>query len=647
MKKLIIVCLIIAAILQLNNTALARQINFEITVREKASDNDSLYILIEDRTVQVREDIKTGVFITNFTLDLAATYNDSGLFNCNFSLFTLGPQAQTFFKEFRSHAGAIFFLENVRGKGKTIYRVGISPVSIDTTDQTREACNYDYRKDGVWQFDPSAHFDFYYIPKSLGDARWNLLRDFVEINYKDFKELFQLSFPGKINYFLAPCLLPEVIWDKRMGYAIDPPRSNVFALYTHQHNTVDAVPAYLLRIYRYMGYAPPLLAEGLAGYFEFPHYYASLLKDSNQLSPPAKIIKTVDYYRLPELQGFSAASSFVKFLIDTYGWSKFTQLYQEATDLNLANLFDKYYDISLDSLEKQWNHLLDTVTFKTGIYRYFYEREQFIQRQHGMDQMLVELKKRMDSFEDSTYVLSEEGWNRYMRGDYEAARDIYEQLLKLVPNNSNQLMIFGNLLLIDGQYDSARIIYDRLLRVDSTAKTALYKIGESFYWENRFDSAESYFLRDLNEDPSQLSSASAAVMLGELMLTEGDTSSAKYYYEQALQVMEQVYQYGKTRPSFLLRLGQAHLGLSLCGESSLKTAKSFLEPALYFEVHPTRVIFVSRILRELGRLYDFEGERDKAIEHYQQALSYPLSPGFATQVRQYIITPFTGFGPEQ
>ncbi len=621
-----------------------RQLNFEITVRERDPDHDSLYVLIEDKLIRIQEDIKTTTFIVNFTLDITASYNDTGYFDCDFSLFTLGPQAQTFFKQFRSQAGAIFFLENVRGKGETVYRVGISPVFVDSSETAHKDCDYDYREDGIWRFDPSAHFDFYYVPKSLGDARWNQLRDFVEVNFKDFKELFQLNFPGKINYFLAPCLLPEVVWDERMGYAIDPPRSNAFALYTHQHNTVDAVPAFMVRIYRFMGYAPPLLAEGLAGYFEFPHYFARKLKQSDQLSPPSTILKSVDYYRLPELNGFSAASSFVKFLIDTHGWGNFNQLFQAATDLTIADKFLEVYDISLDSLQTAWMNYLDTITFDKGMFLYYYERERFIHRWHGMDEMMAELKNRMTTFEDSTAVLSEEGWNLYMRGDYDAARKIFEVLLALVPNNSNNLIVFGNLLLIDGQYDSARVIYDRLLRLDTTATSALYKIGESYYWQDNADNAETYLLRDLGEDHSQLSNASAAILLGELMLTAGDSSSAEYYYQQALETMEQIYQFGKTRSPFLLRLGQAHLGLAMCGQSSLETAKSFLESALYFEVHPTRVIFVTRILRDLGRIYDLEGNREEAVERYRQALSYPLPPGFEKQVRQYIVTPFTGFG---
>ncbi len=641
---LIACCLLIATLSLAVDALAARRLNFDITVREKDPENDSLYVLIEDKLIQVQEGIKTTAFIVNFTIDLTASCDDSAYFDCNFSLFTLGPQAQTFFKKFRSQPGGIYFLENIRGKEETLYRVGVSPISVDSVEVNAEDCDFDFREDGVWDFDPSAHFDFYFIPKSLADARWNLLRDFVEINFKDFKEVFQLSFPGKINCFLSPCLLPEVVWDQRMGYAIDPPRSNLFVLYTHEHNTVDPVPAYLVKIYRFMGYAPPLLAEGMAGYFEFPHYYAQKLKETDELPPLSMILKSVDYFRLPELNNFSTASSFVKYLIDTYGFGRFTRLYRQSTDLTIIGQFSEVYGLSMDSLEIEWRHLLDTVAFSNGQFRYYYQREQYINRETGMDIFLGELKMRMDSFDDSAYVLSEEGWNLYMRGEYQKAREVYRTLLEMTPNNTAHLIVYGNLFLIDGRCDSARTIYDRLLTVDSTVKTALYKIGESYCWENKSDSAEKYLRRDFDEDKSQLSRSSSAILLGELMLTSGDTASAAYYYKQALELMEQVYQYGKTRSSFLLRLGQAHLGLAMCGESSLATAGSFLESALYFEVHPTRVIFVSRILRELGRLADLEGDRDKAIERYQTALLYPVPPGFEKQVRDYIVSPFTGYG---
>lgn len=621
----------------------SRLINCEITVREKMPGEDGRFVLIEKKNYAITEGIKNTTFIINFTLDLTVAINDSGNFDCEISLFTLGPQTQTFFKKFQSEPGGVYFVNNIRGKENVEYRVGISPVSIGGENSSEDICDFDFRRDGVWNFDPSAHFDFYFVPQSLADARWNLLRDFMEKNFKDYKELFQITFPGKINCFLSPCILPQVTWDTRMGYAIDPPRANCFVLYTHDHNTVDPLPAYLLRIYRFMGYSPPLLAEGMAAYFEFPHYYAQKLRLSNELPPLSMMIKSVDYFALPGHNNITAASSFSKFLIDVYSLSKFKILYKNASDLNLPAQVEALYEKPLEQLEEEWHQLLDTISFKDGFFQYFYEREMYINREAGMDLFLGEMKARMDSYSDTNYVYSQEGWNLYMRGDYDTSRSIYETLLRISPTNSNYLIIYGNLLLIDGQYDSALVMYDRLLTVDSTIKTALNKIGQTYYWQNMIDSARVYLLRDINEDPSQLSQASSAILLGELALADGDTAAAADYYNHALAAMEQIYQFGKTWPAYLLRIGQAHMGLAMCGEGSLATARSYLESALYFEVHPTRVIFMTRILKELGKLADLENQRNEAVGYYQKVLSYPLPPAFEAEVRRYIDSPFKGY----
>ncbi len=605
--------------------------------------DDGSFVLIEKKNYPIDEGVKNTSFIVNFTLDLTMDYNDSGYFDCQLSLFTLGPLSQTFFKQFQSEPGGVYFISNIRGKENVEYRVGISPVSIDTAGASDEECGYDFRQDGVWNFDPSAHFDFYFVPQSLADARWNLLRDFMEKNFKDYKELFQIAFPGKINCFLSPCILPQVTWDRRMGFAIDPPRSNCFVLYTHDHNTVDPVPAYLLRIYRFLGYAPPLLAEGMAAYFEFPHFYGKELRQSDQLPPVSMLLKSVDYYSLPGHNNISAASSFVKYLIDTYGLSKFKQLYKYSSDLKIENQFQEIYEKPLAELESGWHELLDTVTFSRGIIQYFYEKEMYINREDGMDLFLGELKQKMQTYTDTNFVYSQEAWNMYMRGDYDPSRTLYESLINISPTNSNYLIIYGNLLLIDGQYDSAVVMYNRLLAIDSTIKTALNKMGQTFYWQENLDSAQIYFLRDIDEDPSQLSQASSAIMLGELALAEGDTSVASDYYNHALASMEQIYQFGKSWPAYLLRIGQAHMGLAMCGEDNLGKAKSYLESALYFEVHPTRTIFITRILKELGKLADLENQREDALAYYQKALSYPLPPAFEREVREYVTEPFTGY----
>lgn len=634
--------MILIAVLLAEAAMSRRLVDFEVTVREKTA-TDSQYVLIEKKQFQIYEGIKTSVFMVNFTLDVTADGNDSGDVECRFSLFTLGPQTQTFFKEFVCKPGGIYFLENVRGKEGSSYRIGIAPLSFSPTT-AEEDCNYDFRADGIWNFDPSANFDIYFVPRTLGDARWNMLRDFVEISYKDFKQLYQLDFPGKINFFLAPCQLPEVVWDKRMGYAIDPPRSNCFTLYSHDYNTVDPFPAYLTRLYRSLGYAPPLLVEGMAGYFEFPHYYAQKLLRSTQLPPLTQLVKSVDYFSLPGVTNAVAAASFVKYLMDAYGGNRFLELYQQATDLTFKDSFAKVYGKNPAEVEKEWHSLLDTITFPYGQMRYSYERERFINREAGMDMFLTEMKSRMKTYDDSLFVLSEEGWNQYMKGDFTPARETYRQVLKLTPNNSSYLLVYGNLFLLDGRYDSARSEYDKTMAVDTTAKTALLKIGESYYWQGKMDSAEIALTRNVAEDKSQLSQSSAAILLGEIALTKGDTIAAVGHFDEALTLMQQVAEMGKSRSPFLMRMGEAHIGMAMCGKSSLGTARAYLESALYFEVHPTRAIFITRILSDLGMIADLEKNRDQAITYYQKALAYPMQPAMEERVRSYVVTPFTGFG---
>ncbi|MFH1700518.1 MAG: hypothetical protein ABIE07_08005 [Candidatus Zixiibacteriota bacterium] len=640
-RNLVAVCGLCLYIMVSSSLILARNIQCEITVREKNNDGD--YILIYKKNIDVEEGIKNTSFHVNFTIDLTTNFKGDSIYECEFSLYTLGPQPQNLFKKFHSLAGGIYFIEDVRGKNSTAYRVGISPLSIDTVSSTDQTCEYDYHADGVWRFDPSANFDFYYVPLTLGDIRWNLLREYIETTYKEFKKIFEQGFPGKINYFLSPCLLKEVQWDKRGGFAIDPTRSNCFALYSHNYNTIDAFPGILTRTYKYLGYSPPILAEGVAGYFDAAHYYARELKRKSELPPLANILRSIDYFNLPGYNNTSTAASFVKYLVDKHGLTRFIELYRKSTDLNIGGQFLPVYGITLDSLEADWHYLLDTVTIHSGHFHYFYERDKFIYNRPGMDIFLRELKNHMETTYDSTYAIGEEAWNMYMDGEYDTARTLYEYLIAHDPGDATRMMVFGNLLLIDGQYDSAQKIYDSVILIDSTAKSIFYKKGDTYFQMGNIEGAKTYLMRDLAENPSQLSRASSGILMGRISLSEGDTATAIDYFAGAIDDMEQIYKMGKSRPAYLLRLGQAHLGLALCENDKTSVAKSYLDQGIYFEVHPTRVIFATRLLLELGRVADLDGRREEAIALYQQILKYPLPPHFEQEVRSYILEPFRGF----
>lgn len=620
-----------------------RMINLDVTVREKQTGDSGQYIVIEKKPLQIQEGIKTTCFIVNFTLDLTVSRNDSGFFDCQFSLTTLGPQPQTFVREFHGLPGGVYFVDDVCGKDSTLYRVAIAPASVDSSGADVTECDFDFHKEGIWDLDPSGNFYLYFVPKSLADARWNLVKEFLETGFRLFKKSFELEYSVRTNFFLSPCRLPGLVWDKRMGYAIDPVRSNGFVVYSHSLNTVDPLPACLIQAYHCLGYAPPVLAEGMSGYFEAVHYYAQQAKEKGQLPPLSKLYKSVDYYALPGSDNLTAAASFVRYLLDTYGLAKFMSLYRSATDLTMADHLKTIYGKPPDELEKEWHHLLDTATYSFSQMKYFYEQERWLYREEGMKTFLAEMKSRMGSYRDSVYVFGEEGSYRYLKGKYQEAQADYQDLIRLSPGSSEYLIFYGNLLMMDGRYDSAAAVYKQALLVDTTAKIALNRLAENFYWQNTFDSAKTYYRRNVEEDRSLLNQATSAIALGELALREHDSVAAAGYYMQALQRMNKIAQYGLTDPTFLMRFGQSYLGLAVCGKPQLKLAQSYLESALYFETYPVRPIFVTRILFELGKLADLQERRSEAVDYYKRALTYPIQPALAKQLEAYLKTPFKGY----
>jgi len=644
MKKLITMCgLSLMVLISAGQLAARRLINFEVSVREKVSGSDDNFVLIDKREFQVVEGMKTTGFMGNFTLDLTATCDDSGQFVCNFSMYTIGSKPQSYFKQFTSGPGGVYFIDNVRVKDGLVFRVGISPLSLEGTEVDIENCNYDpmYGKD--WAMDPSANFDLYFVPRSLADSHWGIAKDYLEENYRRNKSMMRLGFPGKISYFLSPCPIPQMIWDERMGYSIDPMRANCFALYGHNANTVDAIPAVLVQIYRYFGYAPPMLAEGLAAYFDAPHYYARMLKNKDRLPGLNSLYKSSDYFMIPGTDGLAAASSFAKYLIDVYGLEKYRKLYDRATDLNVPDQLENIYGHTAADLEVQWLNVLDTISYSVTELRAIYENELLIFRRQNGDIFLKDLMNHMNSYYDSVYAISDYAWFTYMDGDYSASAKAYEQMMKLEPGKTYNLMLYGNIMMMQGNYDSAMTMYHRTLATDSTVKEALYKIGESWYWLNQSDSVRYYLQLDINEDQSQLSRSSSAVILGEMALRQGDTTSAREYYQKAQNFMGQIMQGGRDNSAFLIRMGEAYLGLYLCGDTVAEKAAMFLESADFYNIDPLSVLYDVRVTYSLGLLNDMLGNREKALEYYKRALENPMSDDWRRRFEKYIITPFKGY----
>jgi hypothetical protein len=119
---------------------------------------------------------------------------------------------------------------------------------------------------------------------------------------------------------------------------------------------------------------PAFLAEGLAVFIAGGHYKpedldrraAALLAWEGYL-PLADLAR--DFYPAQHEIGYLEAGSFVKYLVDQYGWDRFKKMYatlQPAPDetVQLANGLAAHYEKTLAELETEWLAYLRTVAWE-------------------------------------------------------------------------------------------------------------------------------------------------------------------------------------------------------------------------------------------------------------------------------------------
>jgi len=145
-----------------------------------------------------------------------------------------------------------------------------------------------------------------------------------------------------------------VIWDSRFGQVSDPTRNNSFGLFTRELNTADPFVVIHTSLLRQYGYAPPFLSEGWAGYLSFAYYDMKKIIKENRNVPITKLLNTYDYLTADPTLADRTASTFVKYLIDQYGFEKFRDLYKESHDLNLAGKFEEVYAKTAADIELGW-----------------------------------------------------------------------------------------------------------------------------------------------------------------------------------------------------------------------------------------------------------------------------------------------------
>lgn len=608
-------------------------VEFEIVVRQKPMLLDKYFEIVRD-TVEAPVGKKLLTSLVNFSLDLRVERADSQTVEFTAHLVTFGSNPYNFANRFKIEYGLPARLENIPGKGNSFYQILLSPRTL--TDPAAGLCQFDPHLSGQFNVDPTNNFDIYYIKYSLADYHWNNIKNYLEAEFTRFRETFELSAPGKMNLYLCPCPVPTVHWDKRFGYMIDPGRSNIYTIYTHEYKSVDALLPNMLRLMRLWGYAPPFLTEGLAGYFEFSGYEIKKLRRDGKIPSLKTMLTASSYFQAEPRTAETAAASFVKFLTDKYGPVKIKQWYQVADDLNIYREFETVYGQPLDSLERQWIEYIDTLTLDRRLFDFYASRAGSLYRSEQQINYLEEMSRRDRNLGDSLETWSKLASVYYQNGNYYQAEKGYRILLAHEPKQTAfYYLVLGNLQLIEGNYGAAYRLFDSALIHDS-AMTSV-RLPQARILALRGDTLRAIQLveENLGSERSPAARIEYLLFLGKMRGAHGasfDSVASREYYQDALAWTTELASKSPDDPTNKLRLGLAYLGLR-----DWDKAREFLELANFIDNRP---YYQCEALLALGNLCDLKEDYETARDHYRKVLALPAAVFQREQAQRFMETPF-------
>lgn len=607
-------------------------VDFELIVRQKPSGIDKYFEIRRD-TVRAFEGDRLYTFMVNFGLDLTVEKTDSQAVEFSVQLVTVGKSPYSASERYRIEYDLPGRIENIPGKHGSVYQLLISPRGrVDITD---ERCPYPIDMEGVYKYDPSPNFDIYYVAGSLGDFRWNNVKTYLEGDYVLFREAFGINFPGKINYYLCPCAVEAVNWDKRFGFAVDPGRARAFAIYNRDFSSAEAVLTNITQLLRVWGYAPPFLVEGLAGYFEFVNYEAKKAFSEKGLLPVEDILTSANYYRADPLKAELTAASFVKYITDQYGLARAKKLYEESDDLTLALQFKALYGKTTDSLETEWHNYLDTVGLTREQFDYYAKRAALMLQFDKEIEYLEAMRPYNNNRRDSINTLTELNMAYYNVGRYYDAENGYGELIRIDTALPVYWQVLGNLNMINGDYDKAWKDFDSVYALDTTYASAKLRQAQLLAIKGDTAKAIATAQKYYSVETSTPAKIEFLLFLGEMYEAPGknhDSLQAYRSYSDALAWTREVLASSPRDPSYQLRAGQALMGL---GE--YEDARSFLEVARFIE---TRTFNIGKILLILGKLNDLTGNRTQAEDYYRACLANQSAAWHQAECRRYLDEPF-------
>lgn len=604
----------------------------EISVFQTDPESSENILLVSD-TVELVEGVALSSFLMGLSTDVDLIAADSQGVMMNIHVITLGPPSNTYSRSFQVEYGLPARLTDIEGKGGARYIFQTKPlgqVDVDTV-----SCNFNHRRAGDFKFDPSAHMDIYYVPSSFGDFYWSSVKGTLEEGYRLFKARFNLNLPGKYLIYLSPCELNSVMWDTRFGMSVNPSKSTAFAVFAKTFSAVDPFLVNHAASLRTFGYAPPILAEGLAGYFSLPAFDIKKITAEHAEPILPSLLNTHEFISADPHFADRVASSFVHFLIDHYGDDKFFATYKKSDDLNLKNSIEEVYGMSIESIEAEWRNYVDTVSLSLDYMTALTDKAEAGLNYPLMASYAEGMLGMATSATDSLRSLSRVERSAFLVGNYYDAAGAKEAALR-IENDARGLMSLGTYQMMNGLYDEAKENLDRAAALNPSSQLIKFNLGLWHHVTGDNKQARKYWTDIIVNPIDGSAQAESRILLGHLLLKsrdEGDRAQAITYFTEGVGMFEQTLRQHSASPSTEMWTGIGYAGLG-----DTENAYNRLSTALFLETRPFHLGFIHLWL---GKVADLLGEREVAREYYGQVLAAPSAVYHQTEAKRYLEEAYT------
>lgn len=606
----------------------ARAVEFAIRV-EQIDLSGNPVPLITDTVVAV-DGVATSGFFPPLSIDLTVRSADSERVAFDVQASTFSVRVDRSSKQFRVEYGLPASIGPLTGKQKSVYQLKIVPLARTTVDTT--GCSFNLGKGGQFRAEPTAHTDLWYVDQTLGDFQWMNYKGLFESRFDRLDSVLHLAIPGKYQVYLSPCLLPELFWDSRFSIMVDPSRSSCFVVLNPAMNSADPFALALAAVWKNFGYAPPLIAEGLAGYQSHAIVEMRTLLEGNQEFSLAPYLSTASYLQADPQTADLVASSLAAFLIDRYGSDRYLAWYRAADDLNQRETLLSTFDMPLDEIERAWKDWIANAAVPAVRYAEWIDEAEALQDYQTALSLTQTVLASVLKRSDSVVILDRIARYHFFLGNYEAAtevQDLKKSLDSLAVDISHPAY-----LMMQGKYDEAKPILLALQISDSANPAVPFNLGVLAAAQGNLAEAKKQW-RLASAKGTGSGAQEAAVLLAHQLLASSDVAehkSAAPMLARAVQRFGSVVGRHMVSPQALLWSGAAWLG-----QGNTTDAYAALMTADFVERRP---LYRGMISLWLGRLHDLRGERDMARRYYQRVIDLPSAAYTKTEAEQHLLTVF-------